>query len=197
MVWGHIRTKIGSVKTFEFIIWCHPLGLQRGAIVKSSMRHRRTDKRSQNCCYILLQSMKPSLCCTPVLKNLFPSEHLNIFICYNLKKKTIQKYSLLLQMQRLCFGMPQKHKRRWQSLNHTFSRAKSETTGFDRLWSRWCPPVSKNKPLLPNDFTARWQPCLRCSDPLLGEENGVSTLVNGHRVFRRHQYFCFPPVSIF
>lgn len=153
MVGGHIRTNIGSVKTFEFIIRCPPLGLQRVAIFKSSMRHR-TDKRPQNCCYILLQSMKPSLYCTPALKNLFPSEHWNIFICYNLKKKYRWRmwkrpnktaHSLLLQMQRLCFGMSKKHKRRWQWLNHTFSTAKSETTGFDRLWSRWCPPNSVQK----------------------------------------------------
>lgn len=50
---------------------------------------------------------------------------------------------------------------------------------------------SPTSPLHPDNFIARWQPCLQCSGP------GVKTLVNGHNVFRRHQCFFFPSVSTF
>ena len=54
------------------------------------------------------------------------------------------------------------------------SMAKSKTAGFDRLWSRWCPPsIHQQDPLHPNHFITRrlQQPCLPRSGPLLGAQN--------------------------
>ncbi len=47
--------------------------------------------------------------------------------------------------------------------------AKSKTTGFDRLWPKWCPPSIHQPASAPKSvYCTKAAPCLQCLGPLLG-----------------------------
>lgn len=105
--------------------------------------------------------------CAPALKTCFYSNILsqfaawfscaplfitNVFGCvWEGPNKTA--HGALLNADKWKFGMPQKRvNESFASMNNAFGMAKSKTTGFDRLWPRWCPPNIQQQASAPRSF---------------------------------------------